>query len=652
VKLNMKHVISFFFFFNLVLLPGNLGCADEPLVAVTLDKQTARVNEEVHLNIKITGARGGVRAPQLPSLEGFEIFYSGRSSQFNFINGRSQSLTEFNYVLIPRSVGRFIIKPIEVKLDGVIYRTEQLEITIDQTPVLSRQPVRQPKTPQSLSPQGLPASQPTSWKTLPPPAMPSSSSGQSDDQDENIFLKVQPSHLQVYTNEQLILSYYIYTSYDTRYEGFKKEPETSGFWIEEFPMDYKNIGRDSETINGKRYIRADIKKIALFPTAPGEYVIKPGQVKTSVQIQDRNSSMFNQFFNDSFFTGSNLFTRRASKLLSAPPISITVKPLPDRGKPTSFNGAVGDFRMSTEVDKRVINQNEAVTLSITIEGQGNIETLSMPEIPEPPNTKVYESDMRSELYRQRDVIAGSKTFEVILIPSQKGEFLIPGVEFSFFSPRVERYITLKSDPYKIQVNPSKAGAASLPPGRGRDTNEGVKKEIQLESEDIQYIKERAHVDQAFLSRPFLSWFALLNGVLTFGVLGLIAWRQRSSYLDENVSLKRTLRAGKFARRGLKQLNRLSARNASSAKNSLEFFDQCARVLNQYLSDKINRSKHGMTRDVIQRELESRQTDTHVIKKIHACYDLCDAARFGGAGLTQGKRDEMTGLIREIINALE
>ena len=212
-------------------LVGSLGRTDEPQLVASLDKRTAQVNEEVHLQIKITGASRGVQTPVLPPLEAFEIFYSGRASHFTYVNGRTESRTEFKYVLIPKIVGQFVIEPIELKLDGKIYRTEQLEINIEGSRAAATQPTRQPvAAPLPGVPSGFPT---TTFPTRAPAGAQESPAALARDTapDPNIFLRVVPSSVAVYTNEQLILSYSIYTRYDTRYEGFEEEPETSGFWI-------------------------------------------------------------------------------------------------------------------------------------------------------------------------------------------------------------------------------------------------------------------------------------------------------------------------------------------------------------------------------------------------------------------------------------
>ena len=627
------------------------GFAEESQFSASVDKQSVRINEEVHLNVRIIGVRDSLQAPRLPSLENFEIFYSGRSSRFSFINGRSESKTEFNYVLIPRSAGQFVLQPIEVKIGDKSYHTNQLEINVEGDQALRSQTTRRvsPILPSRQS-QNPPGSMTSQGRSVPQKATPTSTSVSNDELDQNIFLRVTPTQLTVYTNQQLVLTYSLYTRYDTRYEGFVEEPETSGFWIEEFPID-QNLGRETETVDGKKFVRADVKKIALFPTAPGSYQIKPGVVKTSVQIEQENTSMLDEFFNDSFFNGGGLFARRVEKRLAPSPLQIQVKALPDGGKPDSFKGAVGDFKMATASDKHVVNQNEAVTLQIMLEGEGNIETLVHPDIPEIKNTKTYDADTQTQLFKVQNVIAGKKSFEVVIIPSDAGEMIIPSVEFSFFNPKIERYVILKSDSYKVRVNPSKTQAPLVPKGVAQGELGETKKSIRLESEDIQYIKERIITTKQPLLPQLVFGLAGIDAFLTFVCIGLGIMRKRNEYLDRNISLKRTLYAKKYAGHGLKRLDHL-ARSSSDSKSDEVFFEESAKILNQYLSDKLNLSPQGLTQDMVARYLEARRTDPVVVQKIRECYEICDQVRFGKMGVYGINREAMIKQIREIIYTLE
>lgn len=630
----------------LFFLPGPPSTsAEEPQLEVSIDKSTARLNEEIHLNIKVVGVRGSLPAPHLPELEAFDIFYSGRASHFSFINGATQSMTEFNYVLIPKTIGTFILRPIEITIDHQVYKTDQLEIKIEggmpgatsaprPSTTTAAPPVSQPRGP---SAQGY--RQPAAT----PPAQTDSSI------DDNIFLRVMPTKLSVYTNEQLLLIYSLLTRYDTRYEGFDEEPQISGFWIEEFPMD-RDIGRDTEVINGKKYVRADIKKLALFPTAPGQYTIKPGVIKTSVQIQEPSSTLFDEFFNDSFFSGGGLFARRVEKRLTANPIQIQVKPLPEAGKPAGFEGAVGDFRMATSVDKRTVKQNEAVTLTMTIEGEGNIETLAPPKPPEIAGAKSYPSDTRTEPFSQKDRVAGRKTIEMIIIPQEAGELKIPAFTFSFFNPKLEEYVILKSDPYQIKVEPSSEPAPQLPPDFASRGSSAGKKEIRQESEDIQYIKEKIRIGRPALP-PIVFWLAAANGVLTLLCIGTAVMHKRHEFLERNVSIKRALFARKIAGAGLKRLGRMAPASGDS-KKAEPFFEESTKVLNQYLADRLNLSAQSLTQYTIEEELSKLNAPSETVQKIRECFEACDRVRFGRMSSAGLESKIMIQKIHEIVEALE
>ena len=407
----------------------------------------------------------------------------------------------------------------------------------------------------------------------------------------------------------------------------------------------QNIGRDTEMVNGKKFVRAEVKKMALFPTAPGEYEIKPGVAKASVQIEEPDNQMLDEFFQNSFFNNAGLFGRRIEKMLTPPPIRVQVKPLPEAGKPESFKGAVGDFRMATDIDKRIVNQNEAVTLHISLEGEGNIETLAAPTLPEIKDVKVYEADTQTQLFRAQNMIAGKKTFEIVIIPGEAGELTIPSLEFSFFNARSEKYVILKSEPYKIKVNPS----STPPPVLPKEFNQNdSKKQIKSEAEDIQYIKERIEINAKPIAPLGIPWMLFLNVLLTFSLIGIVVAQKRNEYLDQNISLKRTLFAKKFASKGLARLNRL----AKSKQSDESFFDESAKILNQYLSDKLNLSTYGHTHELIDQNLEGRGVNPDIIKKIKRCYNVFDQVRFGKTGAEDLNREEIIQEIREIIYALE
>lgn len=99
--------------------------------------------------------------------------------------------------------------------------------------------------------------------------------------DPDIFLKAVIDKTEVYPNEQILLKYDLYTRYDTRYENFEKEGRFRGFWLEYKETD-KNVLSETVEYEGKKFIKATIREIALFPIASGKYIVEPGIVRVSI----------------------------------------------------------------------------------------------------------------------------------------------------------------------------------------------------------------------------------------------------------------------------------------------------------------------------------------------------------------------------------
>lgn len=612
-----------------------LLAANQVDVSAFLRKNTARVNEEIPLTIQIKGAQGNIQAPRLPSIQNVDSFYTGRSSNITFINGVSTSSVEFSYILIPRSAGQYSLNPIEVIINQQSYKTQQLQFNVQSSAGI--QPAQQsPAPPPSSVSQGPVQAQGGGSATFRP-------------EDDNIFVQVEADKTRVYPNQQILLTYTLYTRYDTRYEGFEEEPELSGFWIEEFPMD-REIRRETVNLNGKRYMQAEVRKIALFPTAEAEYTIKPGVMKASIRQEPQSQSIFDEFFNDSFFSGSGFFSRRENRLLKPEPVKISVVPFPEKGKPVNFNGAVGNFRLTAKVDKTQAKQNEPVTLTVEIEGEGNIETLKQPGVPELKDFKVYESDSSSELYKTGYVIGGKKKFEIVFIPLKDGDLLIPKLSFSFFNPNIEQYQMLFTPSFQIHAEPS-TETFQMP--ETLKQAEVFKKEVAAEGQDIHYIHDRP-VDKD--REKLFFWIQrILSGaniVFTLFLIGTL-WQQRTEAIfSKDQALKRRKRAKPQVASKIRQLKSMAS--SEKPENIHAFFEEIQKALNQYLADKFNLSTYGTTRGDLERVLQSALGSSDPLyQKIIALYHLCDESRFGGsADLSLAERQDAVKTLKETVARCE
>lgn len=145
-----------------------------------------------------------------------------------------------------------------------------------------------------------------------------------------------------------------------------------------------------------------------------------------------------------------------SKLQSeAPSITIVVKPFPSKGRPASFNGAVGQFSSfeAKLLSAPEMDVGDKISLSIDIKGKtSDWSRLSLPDLCCQPGF--------SGLFKQSDIPPigivqdGNKHFEVEMRPLSSNIKQIPSIEFAYFDPFSISYKTLHSDPIPISVMPA------------------------------------------------------------------------------------------------------------------------------------------------------------------------------------------------------
>lgn len=150
------------------------------------------------------------------------------------------------------------------------------------------------------------------------------------------------------------------------------------------------------------------------------------------------------------------------------PSRLTVLPLPTEGQPANFNGAVGDFQVSSDISPAAVAAGEPLTLRLHISGHGNFDRVDATMFDHLDHWKTYPA---KSSFTPGDAVGneGEKVFEQPLIAAQSGEQSIPGLEFSYFNPNTRRYQSAQTPPIKLTVAASlasgsfKAGPATGPP---------------------------------------------------------------------------------------------------------------------------------------------------------------------------------------------
>jgi hypothetical protein len=546
-------------------------------VRAYLDRSEVGLDRLFVLNVEVSGTQQLDSEPQPPDLSAFATYLgSGTSTSMQVVNGRTTVSITLQFRYQANETGTFEIGPVEVRADGGTYRTDPLQLTVTSTPTRPR-PDASPETEIELEP-------------------------------EDLFVSAEVSQHRVYENEPVIVEYRIFTRVNVDSYSITRLPETTGFWVED--LSESGEPRAERVVrDGVQYVMAPIRRVALFPTGPGARTVEPLAIEAQVRVRRRPRDLFEDFFSES------VFARRVPVGRASEPIEIEVLPLPEDGKPPDFGGFVGSLAVGASLDKMRAETNEAVTLRVHLDAEGNVRALPEPDIQFPADFEVYPPDVSERIDSSENRITGSKTFDYVVIPREPGRKSIPAIEVSYFDPDRRAYATAMSEPLSIEVS---GLAAEGPIGAGR-----LRGSIEPLRQDIRFIHiatpDFRPIGRSLFSRPAF-WVGLLIPLVTLG--GALGLRRHRDRLEGDVAYARHRRAGRVAK---KRLGR--ARALKSASTPREFYAEVGRALEGFLADKLNLAEAGLLGEEARARLAARGVSDGAVDKYFACLDECDRQRF-------------------------
>ncbi len=337
---------------------------------------------------------------QLPDLSNFDVLMgpsTSQSSSIQIINGKTTQTSSFSYIFILRAKkeGKFTIRPASIKVDGKTYESNSLTIQV----------VKE-QAQQATGNQGQ-GSQQGSQSEEEAPA--------GNISKDNLFVRVSVDKTNVSKGEQILSTVKLYISQNVPLNGFDevKLPTYEGFWTKDIDVP-SQVNFTREVYNGKIYQVGILKKTILFPQQTGTIRINPFEITCLVRQRVRQQ----QGFFDDFFDNYRVVK---AKVVSDP-VAINVKDLPN--PPANFSGAVGNFSISSSLDKNALKSNEAVTLKLTVNGSGNLTLINAPKIELPQDFEAYEPKTSDNVIASDNGLSGSISFEYLFIPRFAGNFTI------------------------------------------------------------------------------------------------------------------------------------------------------------------------------------------------------------------------------------
>lgn len=574
--------------------------ADELTVKVSLDRDTIGLDEQATLQVVVAGSIQNLPAPQMPSLPMFEVYSQGRSSNINIVNGQVSSSVKYSYMLLPQKAGTFPIDQIAVVHNNKRYLGNPVELTIVST-----------------------------GTTVSPYIEERAKSGSGESKD--YFLEAVVDKKNPYVNEQVTLSLKFYTA--VQYYGSPEltEPTTTGFWSEVLG----NQAPYFQQINNRRY-KVIERKYALFPTQTGDLTIGRATIRLTVASHDRR-------FRDPFNIFGDFFGSGVQVSASSKAIHVKVKPLPQQGRPADFSGTIGKFRVSATVDKKQVEVNQPVSVTIKISGTGNIKSVAEPVFEKLDDFRIYKASSGENVSKLNDRVGGSKVFEEVFIPRRPGTLQIPAINFNYFDPELGEYKTLSTRPITLRVLKPEGYAVS--PEVPYSTPELT---IGSQTRDIRYIKENLGslkpIGRLLLITPL---YLIVNSLPVIVLAGMVLIRRRREKLARDVGYARSRRAGKVAKKRLAK-----AKSMAKTEQASEFYTEIHAALSSYIADKFNISPYGLTTEHITELLQEKSAEDDLIQDIIALIQKCDFARFAPAAITQEDIRQSLAKVEETIIRIE
>lgn len=542
-----------------------------------LSPEIIRMGESADWVITIEGVDRG-EPPDMPEIPGLRI--SGPTIEQSFsmsLSGGQREHTRsisYTYRIFPLEPGTYTIGPLSYTHDGQTVDLGERELQV---------------------------------------VMPRGENGerQARDLSDLVFAEIKTSRDRVFVNQAFTLTFYIY-SRDVnmgRDISLSEMPE-SGVRMEPF----QELRPTREAVRGDVY---DVRRYQtqIRPLTSGTLRYDP---ELTIQLLVPRSERQNSFFRA--FGGG----MEAHPVKVVPePVEVHVRSLPEAERPDDFTGGVGRFSFTMDVNPKEARVGDPISLTMVIEGEGNLDTLNAPSITENGLFRVYAPRvMESALDRAGH--RGRRTFEQVIIPRTAEVRKVPALTFSYFDPEDETYKGITRGPVELDLQ----GDAPDVSRQVRSADRAAERSTRIVGEDIAYLQpapatwHNVEVCPWFLRWPFLA----LQGVPLMILLAVYLWARRRRALEQNVALARRYRAPRVARAGLRRAEKALAQEDEEA-----FYDGLWNSLTSYFGDRLNLPSGSVTSEEVGQAMRKQGLDPKQMEALDHCFAACEQRRFARIG---------------------
>ncbi len=487
----------------------------------------------------------------------------------SWINGRSTFQKSYIYVLMPLQKGILNIKQASVEINGQLYKTLPVKMTVGNAVQAERDPNEAPAV----------------------------------NVDNNLYLIADISKANPYLNEPTTVVYKLYFSNNIGISNFKEvnKPKYNDFWSQN--IEIKNLVAEQGIFKGQQFRFVVLKKVVLYPQKAGKLEIEPLSLDIDVQVPSGRPNIFGQYQ-----------MVEETKRVSAGSKIIAVKALPEAGKPEDFSGAVGRFDFKVVPTRTSLKSGESLDLNLSVSGNGNLKLFTLPKPVVPSGLEMYEPEHKENLQIPLSGMNGNVFDKYTIIPQFKGNYPIKPIRFSYFD--------LGSNSYKTITSPEILITALE--GDNLVTNANLNKTNKINvsvSKTFAFIKQKTSL--SFINKPdFLGsglfYSLLFLPFLIIPLIVLVRKKKEASDLD-------------FAGNRIKKSNQLAKKYLSEAKKQINnkepFYIALEKAMHNFLKAKLSIETFEMSKDKISEILLLRNVKIQTVSEFISLTENCEYARY-------------------------
>ena len=538
-----------------------------------VSKNTLGINERVRIEFSMNEDGDNFNPPNFEAC-GFRVVGGpSQSISQSWINGRSTFQKAYTYILLPLQKGNLVIKQATIEINGQIYKTSPIKMNVGNAVQME----------QERNPNEAPVV----------------------NVDNNLYLVADISKANPYLNEPTTVVYKLYFSNNIGISNFKEvnKPKYNDFWSQN--IEIKKLEAQQGIFKGQQFRFVVLKKVVLYPQKSGKLELEPLSLDIDVQVPIGRPNIFGQYQ-----MGED------TKRVSAGSKIIAVKPLPEAGKPADFSGAVGNFDFKVNPTKTNLKSGEPLDLIVSVSGTGNLKLFTLPKPVVPAALEMYDPEHKENIQTPLSGMNGAISDKYTIIPSEKGNFPIKGLRFSYFDLGSKSYKTITSNDLVITATQGDETIVNNQKATGKIAVTAGK--------TVAFIKQKTKLT-AVNTPEFLgsSLFYCLFGLPFLVIPCLVLFRRKKEALDADFVGNRIKKSSALAKKYLSEAKK-------QINNKEPFYIALEKAMHNFLKAKLHIETSEMSKDKIAELLLNKNCHQVTVNDFIKLTESCELARYAPA----------------------